>query len=110
MTRLAYRAGDERALVRAAAEGMSRQAAAERFGVSAASAVRWVQAVDGTGAVEAKAQGDGTRSHCIEAFGGVILAAVAAAKDISLIELAEMLCQHDVSFGAGGVWRWTDTA
>jgi transposase len=90
-------------------EGMSRRGAADRFGVSAASAVRWVEAVNTTGSVEAKPQGGDTRSHRIEAFSGVILAAVAARKDISLVELAEMLrTDHGVSFGASTVWRCLD--
>ena len=67
-------------LVAAVSEGMSRRAAAERFGVSAASAVRWVEAVSTTGSVEAQPQGGDTRSHRIEAFSEVILAAVAAQK------------------------------
>lgn len=78
-------------LVAAVSEGMSRRGAAERFGVSAASAVRWVKAVKTTGTVAAKSQGGDTRSHRIEAFSAVILAAVAAQKDISLVELAKRL-------------------
>jgi len=39
-------------LVSAVAGGMSRRAAAERFGVSAASAVRWLQAVNTAGTVD----------------------------------------------------------
>lgn len=96
-------------LVAAVAGGMSRRAAAGRFGVSAASAVRWAQAVNTTGTVAAKPQGGDTRSHRIEAFSGVILTAVAAQKDISLVELAELLrTQHGVSFGASTVWRCLD--
>ena len=78
-------------LVAAVASGLSRRAAAERFGVSPASAVRWVQAVNTTGSVEAKPQDGDTRSRRIEAFRDVILAAVQARKDISLVELAELL-------------------
>ena len=45
----------------------------------------------------------------IEAFSGVILAAVAAQKDISLVELAEMLrTEHGASFAASTVWRCLD--
>ena len=44
-------------LVAAVSEGMSRRGAAERFGVSAASAVRWVAAVRTTGIVAAKPKG-----------------------------------------------------
>ena len=76
-------------LVAAVAGGLSRRSAAERFGVSAASAVRWVQAVATAGSVQAKPQGGDTRSHRIEAFSSVILAAVAAQKDISLYQSSE---------------------
>jgi len=96
-------------LVSAVAGGMSRRAAAERFGVSAASAVRSVQAVNTDGTVEAKPQGGDTRSHRIEAFSSVILAAVAVQKDISLIELAELLrAEHGAWFGASTVWHCLD--
>ena len=96
-------------LVAAVSNGMSRRGAAERFGVSAASAVRWVEAVTSTGSVQAKPQGGDTRSHRIEAFSAVILAVVEARKDISLVELAELLrTEHGVSFGASTVWRFLD--
>jgi transposase len=96
-------------LVAAVAGGMSRRAAAERFEVSAASAVRWVQAINTVGSVAAKPQGGDTRSHHIEAFSGVILAAVAAQKDISLIELADLLrTKYGASFGVSTVWRYLD--
>jgi transposase len=71
--------------------------------------VRWVQAVSTAGTVEAKPQGGDTRSHRIEAFSSVILRAVAAQKDISLVELAELLrTEHGASFGASTVWRCLD--
>ena len=41
--------------------GLSRRAAAERFGVSAATAVRWVHAVSTTGSCRAKPQ----RGHAV---------------------------------------------
>ena len=50
-------------LITAVAGGMSRRAAAERFGVAAASAVRWVHAHNATGAVRAKPQGGDKRCH-----------------------------------------------
>ena len=96
-------------LVTAVAGGLSRRAAAERFGVSAASAVRWVRAVSTTGTVEAKPQGGDTRSHRIEAFGSVILGAIEAQKDISLVELAGLLRDtRGASFAASTVWRFLD--
>jgi len=96
-------------LVTAVAGGLSRRAAAERFGVSAASAVRWVQAMETTGTVAAKPQGGDMRSHRVEAFGAVILETIEAQKDISLVELAELLrTDHGVSFAASTVWRFLD--
>ena len=96
-------------LIATASEGMSRRSAAESFSVSAASAVRWVEAINTTGSVQAKPQGGDTRSHRIEAFSAVILAAVAAQKDISLVELADLLrTEHGASFGASTVWRCLD--
>ena len=96
-------------VVAAVSGGMSRRQAIELFGVSAASAARWVEAVNTTGTAEAKPQGGDTRSHRIDAFSGVILAAVAAQKDISLVELAEPLrTKHGVLFGASTVWRCLD--
>ncbi len=72
-------------LVGAVADGLSRRAAAEPFGVSAASAVRWVHASNTTRTLEAKPQGGDTRSHRIEDLSPVILAAVEAQKDITLV-------------------------
>ncbi len=96
-------------LVAAVAGGLSRRAAAERFGVSAASAVRWMQAVNMTGSIQAKPQGGDTRSRRIEAFRTVILGAVEAQKDIGLVELAELLrTEYGVSFAASTVWRFLD--
>jgi len=96
-------------LVAAVAGGMSRRAAAERFGVAAASAVRWVHASNTTGAICAKPQGGDTRSHHIEAYRDVILAAIEARKDITLVELAELLrTKHGASFAASTVWRFLD--
>lgn len=96
-------------LVAAVAGGLSRRAAAERFGVSAASAVRWVHASNTTGLISAKPQGGDTRSHHIEAYGRVILAAVEAKKDISLVELADLLrTGYGAWFAASTVWRFLD--
>jgi transposase len=77
--------------------------------VSVATAVRWVLAVNTTGSVRPKPQGGDTRSHRIEAFAAVILAAVDARKDTTLAELAEMLrVEHGASFALSTVWRCLD--
>ena len=89
--------------------GLSRHAAAKRFGVSVASAVRWLRAWRDEGAKAAKPRGGDRHSHRIEAFGEVILGAIEAQKDISLVELAELLhSTHGASFAASTVWRFLD--
>ncbi|WP_421989062.1 winged helix-turn-helix domain-containing protein [Roseococcus sp.] len=96
-------------LVAAVANGLSRRAAAGRFGVSAASAIRWVAASTSTGTIAPKPQDGNTCSHHIEAFADVILAAIEAQKDVSLIELAELLrTAYGVSFAPSTVWRFLD--
>jgi transposase len=96
-------------LIAAVEGGMSRRAAAERFGVAAASAVRWVQAWRATGVTRARPQGGDKRSHRIEAYQNVILAAVDAQVDVTLVELADMLRrEHGVAFAPSTVWRFLD--
>jgi transposase len=101
---------DLRSRVVAAVEaGMSRRAAAARFGVSASSAVRWVAAWRSTGRAGAKPQGGDRRSRRIEAYGAAILAAVAAQVDITLTEIAALLRErHGARFAASSVWRFLD--
>lgn len=94
-------------VIAAVQAGATRRAAAERFGVSAASAVRWVDAFRATGQVTARSRGGDQRSGRIEAFRAVILAAVGAEKDITLAELAALLLrEHGVRFAISTVWRF----
>ena len=65
-------------LIAAVNGGMSRRAAAKRFGVGAATAIRWVRAWRATGTTRARPQGGDKRSHRIEAYRAVILAAIEA--------------------------------
>jgi len=96
-------------LITAVEAGTSRRAAAERFGVSAASAVRWVREWRTTGARRAKPQGGDQRSHRIEAYSDILLAAIDARVDITLVELAEMLRdEHGAVFAASTIWRFLD--
>lgn len=68
---------DLRSRVIAAVEaGLSRRAAADRFGVAVASAVRWVREWRYSGVTRAKPQGDDKRSQRIEAYRDVILTAI----------------------------------
>ncbi len=83
---------DLRSRVIAAVDGgMSRTAAAARFEVGKATAIAWLRAWRDEGRSSAKPKGGDTRSHRIEAFAGVILAAVEARKDVTLDELVAML-------------------
>lgn len=96
-------------LILAVTGGLSRRAAAERFGVSAATSVRWVRAWHESGARTAKRQGGDRRSERIEAHGAVILMAIAAKIDITLVEIAEMLRRdHGVCFAPSTIWRFLD--
>lgn len=89
--------------------GLSRRAAAERFGVAAASAVRWVREWRETGSTRAKPQGGGMRSRRIEGYRDVILGAIGEQVDITLVELAEMLrSEHGAVFAPSTIWRFLD--
>jgi len=105
-----YLSGDLRSRVIAAvAGGLSRRSAAERFGVGVASAIRWVREWHATGATCAKPQGGDQRSQRIEAYRDVILGAIDAQVDITLVELADMLRRdHGASFAPSTVWRFLD--
>jgi transposase len=89
--------------------GLSRHEAAERFGIGAATAVRWLCAWRATGATAAKPSGGDRHSARIEAFGAVILAAVDRQVDITLVELAELLeREHGERFAPSTIWRFLD--
>ena len=101
---------DLRSRVIAAVEGgLSRRAAADRFGVAASSAVRWLREWHETGARSAKPQGGDTRSGRIEAYRDVILEAVEKQVEITLVELAELLrAEHGALFAPSTVWHFLD--
>ncbi|MBB3900520.1 transposase [Roseococcus suduntuyensis] len=99
---------DLRVRVMAAVEGgLSRHAAAERFGIGVATAVRWLRTWHEAGATAAKPRGGDRHSGRIEAFGAVILAAVARQVDITLVELAALLeREHGERFAPSTIWRF----
>jgi transposase len=101
---------DLRVRVIAAVEGgMSRNAAAERFGIAVATAVRRLRNWRDTGATAAKRKGGDLRSHRIEAYRNVILRAIEAQVDITLSELADLLKrEHGASFAPSTIWRFLD--
>ena len=78
-------------VIRAVESGLSRNAAAKRFGISAASAVRWMQAYLSTGRTQAKPCGGDRRSGRIEAQADFLRAAVHQTPDVTLAELQQRL-------------------
>jgi len=76
-------------VIRAVEGGMSRNAAARRFGVSVASAVRWMAEYLATGRTAAMPQGGDRRSGRIEAQGDLLMRAIEETPDITLAELRE---------------------
>jgi transposase len=101
---------DLRSRVIAAVDGgLSRRAAAARFGVGVASAIRWVREWRETGTTSAKPQGGDRRSRRIEAYRDIILTAIERQTDITLVEMAEMLrVEHGASFATSTLWRFLD--
>lgn len=86
--------------------GLSCRAAAERFGVSAASAIRWRQLALRHGTPAAKPQGGDRRSEKIEDHAALIHAAIELQADITLDELRTMLAGHGVSTSIATLWRF----
>lgn len=96
-------------VVEAVEGGLSRRAAADRFGVSPSSAVRFVREWRESGATHAKGPGGDQRSHRIEAHRDRILSAIEAKPDLTLIEIAEMLkSEQGGSFAPSSIWRFLD--
>ena len=98
---------DLRERVVAAVEGgMSCRGAAERFGVSAASAIRWRQLALRHGTPAAKPQGGDRRSIKIEDHARLILETLERQPDMTLEELRTMLGEHGAHFALSTLWRF----
>ena len=80
-----------RRVVEAVAGGSSCRAAADRFGVGASSAIRWVARARETGDYAPKKQGGDRRSCRIDAHRALILGWVGAEPDLTLAELSARL-------------------
>jgi transposase len=88
--------------------GLSRRKAAERFGVSISSAIRWTSLRRRTGEVRPKRQGGDKRSARIEAHGPLILSLVEARRDITLVELRAALVERGIGVAVSTLWRFFD--
>lgn len=79
-------------VVAAVAGGCSRHAAAERFAVSASSAIRWVALHDETGNVSPRRRGGKSRSP-LEPHASWLLELIAERADLTLAEIVQRLLQ-----------------
>ena len=83
----------------AVASGASHRAAADRFGVSAASVSRWRTLEREQGDARPKALGGDRRSGRIEAHAERILSLLKETPDITIEELRRALGAHGLQFG-----------
>ena len=96
-------------LIEAVAAGMSRRAAADRFGIAASTAVKWMRRWRDTGSNAPRPQGGDKRSDRIEAHAKEIFGLVAETHDITLAEIASHLQRrHGERFAPSTVWRFLD--
>jgi transposase len=86
--------------------GMSRRAAATRFGVGVSSVIRWDATRRATGGFAPKAQGGDTRSQRIEAQGDKVMAALEQERDQTLVELCERLAARGIATSKSGLSRF----
>lgn len=89
--------------------GLSRNAAAKRFGVSIASAVRWVMRYKTMGQVSPSPSGGDRRSGRIEAQRDYLLGLIRRTPDLTLLEIQERLVQNcGERFSVSVLWRFFD--
>jgi transposase len=89
--------------------GLSRRAAAERFGVAASTAIKWVDQWRRTGSVVPRPRGGDLRSKRIEAYADEVLGLIEGTPDITLEELAVHLDKvHGLRVAPSTVWRLLD--
>ena len=93
-------------VIQAVNEGASRREVAARFGVSAASAIRWCARLRDTGDASAKPQGGDRVSHRMEAHGELIMRLFNQEKDQTLFELRDKLAEHGVQTTHTSLWRF----
>jgi transposase len=96
MTR-ALSADLRRRVTEAISKGQSRRAAADRYGVSAATAVRWQQRLDATGSTAPDFIGRPKATGKLGPYSDAIIAKVEAQPDITMPDLAAwLLSEHGV--------------
>jgi transposase len=99
----------KRVVEAAVSGGLSRNAAAKRFEVSIASAVRWVKRYETTGEISPSPSGGDRRSGRIEAQRDYLLGSIRRTPDITLLELQERLIGNcGERFPVSVLWRFFD--
>jgi len=93
-------------VLKAVAEGASHRAAAERFGVSAASVSRWRALARMRGEPHPGPLGGDRRSARVEAQGALIKELLEATPDITTEELRAELAERGHAFGYGTLQRF----
>jgi transposase len=89
--------------------GLSRNAAAKRFEVSIASAVRWVKRYETAGEISPKPSGGDRRSGRIEAQHDYLLGVIRRTPDITLLEIQQRLIKNcGERFSGSVLWRFFD--
>ena len=88
--------------------GLSCRAAAARFGVSAASAIRWRQLSLRSGKVAPARPVVDSRSRQIEAHHGFIRTLIETNSDMALDEIREALAPRGTSVSVAAFWRFFD--
>lgn len=89
--------------------GMSRNGAAKRFGVSIASAIRWVWRFRATGEISPAPTGGDRRSNRIEAHRNYLLGLIGRQPDVTLLEIQERLIANcGERFSSSVIWRFFD--
>lgn len=86
--------------------GASRREAAERFAISASSAVKWLQRFDAIGSVAAKPTGGSTSP--LEEQADFLLGLIAEQSDLTLDEVVVAMRKRQTKGSRSAVWRFFD--
>jgi transposase len=86
--------------------GASRREAAERFEISASSAVKWLQRFDETGSIAAKPTGGSTSP--LEEHADFLLGLIAERSDLTLDEVVTAMRKRRIKGSRSAVWRFFD--
>jgi transposase len=93
-------------VLEAVTAGASRREAAERFEISASSAVKWLQRWNATGSVAAKPTGGSTSP--LEEYADLLLALIAERSDLTLDEVVATMRKRRIKGSRSAVWRFFD--